>query len=429
MLLSKKIVSNSMWMIFEKIISIFGLIFVTSYVAKYIGPTNFGKISLAATIFTFVQTLTWFGNQEILFKRVSKNPRSGLEYLHYTNKIRKLIFIVITFPLLIWFYFYSDFLTFIFGLATAFSTYFIVQDIYIVYNNGVLKSYINALSNILGLFAALVFRYIVVFFNLDIYYLSIPIVLVSFIPFVLKRYYFNRQIELKVRKIKNKKYNKYYLYAGSALVISTLSISLYTQITNLILVGLESTHALGIYSVAITLGMAWSFINQAVITSVLTKIYKEKSNFETYVMIAKLNCIVLLISLIIILFLWLFGEFVINRLYGDSYKGSYYLLLIISFATLFSGLGTISARFIIKQEGYSYISKKMLGMAFASIPIAYGMIFLFGLKGAAYSIFLIEFLSLTIFNYFYQNGIIFKIHLFPFFKKRLMHSEGENNEY
>lgn len=72
-LLSKKIISNSFWMMFEKLIGIFGLIFVTSYVAKYIGPENFGKIALATTVFTFVQTLTWFGNQEILFKRVSKN--------------------------------------------------------------------------------------------------------------------------------------------------------------------------------------------------------------------------------------------------------------------------------------------------------------------------------------------------------------------
>ena len=65
-ILSKKIISNSLWMMIEKCISIFGLIFVTSYVAKYIGPINFGKIALAATLFGFVQTLTWFGNQEIL---------------------------------------------------------------------------------------------------------------------------------------------------------------------------------------------------------------------------------------------------------------------------------------------------------------------------------------------------------------------------
>lgn len=42
--LRNKVLSNSIWMILEKVISIFGLIFVTSYVAKYIGPANYGNI-------------------------------------------------------------------------------------------------------------------------------------------------------------------------------------------------------------------------------------------------------------------------------------------------------------------------------------------------------------------------------------------------
>lgn len=35
--LNKKILSNSIWMMSEKIITLFGLIFVTSFVAKYVG--------------------------------------------------------------------------------------------------------------------------------------------------------------------------------------------------------------------------------------------------------------------------------------------------------------------------------------------------------------------------------------------------------
>ena len=131
-ILSKKIISNSLWMMLEKFIGIFGLIFVTSYVAKYIGPSNFGKIALVATLFSFVQTLTWFGNQEILFKRVSKNENSGLQYLFSTQNLRKLLFLFFTIPVLLSLYFYADFLTVVFGIATAFATYFITQDIYAI---------------------------------------------------------------------------------------------------------------------------------------------------------------------------------------------------------------------------------------------------------------------------------------------------------
>ena len=56
-----KIFLNSIWIILEKLIALFGLIFVTSFVAKYIGPESFGKLSFATTIFAVVQTLAIWG--------------------------------------------------------------------------------------------------------------------------------------------------------------------------------------------------------------------------------------------------------------------------------------------------------------------------------------------------------------------------------
>lgn len=414
---SGKIVSNSLWMMLEKVISIFGLIFVTSYVAKYIGPTNFGKIALATTLFTFVQTLTWFGNQEILFKRVSKNHQSGLNYLSNTQKIRFYLFLLMSLPILIGLYIFTDLLTLIFGIATAFATYFITQDIYAVYNNAVLHSYINAIVNMVGLSIALVVRYVIVLFEMEYAYLSIPIVLVTLIPYLLKRYWFNRSLKTPI--LNQQKYRKYYFLAGGSLVISTLAVSFYTQITSLMLAKLTSLKDLGIYAVAVTLGTAWSFINFAVITSVLSKIYREKSHYQSYVMVAKLNLLILAVSLSVVAVLGVFGHWVIETLYGAAYQDAYKLLIILALSTMLSGLGTIAARLMVKEESYTYISKKMLFVALSALPISYGMIYIYGLIGAAYSVFIIELLSLTVFNYFYKDGLIFKIHLFPFFKHSL----------
>ncbi|MGQ0515891.1 hypothetical protein ACT453_31485 [Bacillus sp. D-CC] len=57
--------------------------------AKYLGPSDYGKIALVISIFTLAQTIIWFGNQEVLFKRVSQNQLSGLNYLFATQKIAK----------------------------------------------------------------------------------------------------------------------------------------------------------------------------------------------------------------------------------------------------------------------------------------------------------------------------------------------------
>ena len=417
-ILSKKIISNSLWMMIEKCISIFGLIFVTSYVAKYIGPINFGKIALAATLFGFVQTLTWFGNQEILFKRVSRNPNSGLKYLIGTQNLRRVLFVLCGLPILFGLYFYSDHLTLIFAIATAFAAYFITQDIYAIYNNAVLHSYINAIVNMIGLGVALLTRYLIVLFELNYAFLGIPIILTAFIPFLLKKYIFNKSQQL-LKPISLKYYRKYYFGAGSALVLSTLAITLYTQITSLMLAALTSTHELGIYTVAVTLGMSWSFINASIITSVLSRIYREKNNYQTYVMIAKLNAVIILVSLVVVTILIILGQWIVSLLYGTAYQRAYELIVILGLATLCSSLGTVSARFLVKEESYRYISKKMMCVAISALPISYIMVYMFDLKGAAYSVLIIELLSLTFFNYFYKNGLIFKIHFFPFFKHSL----------
>ncbi|WP_252726307.1 oligosaccharide flippase family protein [Acinetobacter sp. A3] len=416
-ILSKKIISNSLWMMIEKCISIFGLIFVTSYVAKYIGPSNFGKIALAATLFGFVQTLTWFGNQEILFKRVSRNPKSGLKYLIGTQNLRKILFLVCALPILFGLYLYSDFLTLIFGIATAFAAYFITQDVYTIYNNAILHSYINAIVNMIGLGAALLSRYLIVLFEMNYTFLAIPIVITALIPFLLKKYIFNKSQQLKPISLAH--YRKYYFGAGSALVLSTLAVTLYTQVTSLMLAALTSTRELGVYAVAVTLGMSWAFINTSIITSVLSKIYREKSRYQSYMMIAKLNLVIIIISLLMVIMLAIFGQWAVNFLYGNAYQDAYELILILGLATLCSGLGTVAARLLVKEESYRYISRKMIFVAISALPISYIMIYLFELKGAAYSVMIIELLSLTVFNYFYKNGLIFKIHFFPFFKNSL----------
>ena len=71
--MSKKVFSNSLWMMSEKLISIFGLIFVTSFVAKYIGPENFGKLTFVGSIFAIVQTIAMMGIENVIFQKTAKN--------------------------------------------------------------------------------------------------------------------------------------------------------------------------------------------------------------------------------------------------------------------------------------------------------------------------------------------------------------------
>ncbi|HFF4976180.1 TPA: hypothetical protein ACGDK0_003738, partial [Acinetobacter baumannii] len=107
-----------------------------------------------------------------------------------------------------------------------------------------------------------------------------------------------------------------------------------------------------------------------------------------------------------------FGEKIINILYGAEYLKSFNALLIVIFSSMLSSLGIVIAKFMIKDGGYTFLSKKTVLVTLFSIPLSCGLIYYHGLIGAAWSMFIIEFLSLTLFNYFYKKGLVFKIQFF-----------------
>lgn len=395
-------------MISEKSIAIIGLFFVTSYVAKYVGPEVFGIIALATATFQIIQIIAQLGNDNIIFKRVSKKKESGIKLIKSTFLIRTIIYFLISIPTLYYFHSYKNNITFIFSIAICIACYFSSIDIYSIYNNAILKSKINTIANIIGLSIGLILQFIIAYNKLDPIYLTMPIIIVTLIPLSIRFYLFPKIGGIK-RKNKSR-YNRYIFLSGISIVFSTLSVAIYIRINQFMISYLEGEYNLGIYSVAVTLSTAWTFILIAIINSTLPSIFGERNESKAVSITANLNIVVSVISITALAFIYFFGNYFIQLLFGEAYVMASELLVILCFSTIFSSLGTISARFIVRHSGYSFLSKKMFIMALLSIPISYTMIKNFGLKGAAYSVLIIEILSLTIMNYFFKSGIIFNLH-------------------
>lgn len=416
MAIDKKIFSNSAWMVLEKFLGIFGLIFVNAYMAKYIGSENYGKLAFVASLFVFVQTIAWFGAQNVLFKRFSENANSGIRLALASQILRHSLYFVTSFFALSYLWFFSDTLTFVFGLGNFIASYFIISDIFTIYNNSQLNSFVNALTNILGLGMALLLRFFLVFIEAEAYTMIFPIILLALIPYVTRRMYFYTK-NGKVKNAKNNlRYNKYMFFTGGSLVLSTLSIALYTQISNIFLANFSSFADLGVYNVALALGGAWGFINIALITSYFSKIYTTSNGAEDIRYLRQIHGLILSISLIVLLGVVFLGAWFVEKLYGVAFIEAARLLPFIVIATMLSAFGTICYRYMIKFNGYRYLSLKMLLVSMISIPLSYFLIKYYGALGAAFCFVLVELISLTIANYFFNNGSIFRLHLKMFFK-------------
>jgi len=413
----------------EKVISVFGLFFVTSYVAKYIGPELFGTLSLATAIFQIVQIVAQLGGDNIIFKRIAKNEASGVLLMISSSLMRGALYIILSLPVVTYFYLFIGGYALYFSIAVAISCLFLSLDVIAIYNNAILRSKSNTIANAIGLIISLIARYLIALFKLDPVFLSVPIVLASAIPFFIRLYFFNKKnigslTEKLMLNRKSLKYSKYLLFSGVSIVLASVSIAVYTRINQLLISNFLGNKELGLYAAALTLSTSWGFVLTSVTTSFFPSIYAESSDYLAMKKTSSLNRIIFILGTAFCLFIFFFGKAILNLLYGPEFSGAYLPMIILCVATLFSALGTVSYRYIVKYSGFSFLSKKMVFVLILSAPLSMLLVNWAGIVGAAISVVIVEFLSLTIINYFFKEKIVLRMHLMSILNMR---GKGEAN--
>lgn len=405
--LSNPMFSNSLWMMSEKLIAIFGLIFVTSFVAKYIGPENFGKLTFVTSIFAIVQTLSLMGTENVIFQKTAKNRKFGENMIYASRRLRDYIYTSLSVIILCILHFYTDRLTFVFGLATCIAIYFAVHDVYSIYFNAILESKINAYCNVTALIISLIIRYLIALFQFHIEALVIPIILITLIPFLLRKHIYNKKKHSLSIMLPQaiRRYRQYTFSIGRKLLLYSLSVAIFTKTAQLFL-GLESQFDLGIYTVAMTLGNSFYFVLVAIVSSYFTGIYQEKSLEKSHNYVAQLYGVVIVISLAVTIGLYLFGPWVVHALYGSEFIQVTNILWIAGIVTLFSGLSTVAEKYLIKFNAYDYLKRKTFILVLFNVIFTFLMVKFYGLYGGIYAILITEILSVTLFNYFFKNGLI-----------------------
>lgn len=403
-------IRNAAWSILEKVVSAFGLIFVTSFVARYIGPSVFGMLTLAAAIFQVTQILAQLGSDSVVFKRSSRNAQSGARLVSATATLRVSIYLLAALPVLIFFIWGQDRLSVVLFSAACAAALFSAWDAYSIYNGALLRARLNAITNVFGLVVGLALRYCIAALELNPEWLAVPIILTTFIPFIVRRNLFLRQSRPVLNGRNERRYVYYLLSAGGTIALSSISIAVYTRIGQFMVSGILGVRLMGVYAAALTIATSWSFVNASLVNSFFPAIYSERDEKKAVQRAAGLSRAVGVFCIIVTLVFSAFGAQLIEFLYGVEYVGAYVPGIILCASVGISALGTISYRYIIRHSGYRFLSMKMVAVLLVSVAIYYPLVKLHGIVGAAVGVLLTELLSLTVLNYLFKRGIIFNLH-------------------
>ncbi|WP_282071176.1 flippase [Polaribacter atrinae] len=385
-----KYLNNTLWLFMSKILGFFSAIFVGAWVARYLGPETFGLLAYSNSLVALFLPIGMIGLNDIAVKEFV-NAKNNVEIgkILGTAFLMKLFFGLVSFLILILFVFLNkDFLEIRF-LILIFSSFLILQslEVFDFYFQSQVKSKFVVYSRIIAVSISCILKIVLIELNATVAYFAIVIVFEFFITHLFTFLYFNKsKIKVSIFDF-DKNYVLSLLKKSWPLFLSGMMYIVYTKIDQIMVKDILGAKEAGLYAVSISLSEVWYFIPNIIAVSFFPAIlfYKTKDKKIYYKRITNLYSLLFWLAVFLSLFITFFGEWIIEKLYGNSYLQSYKILSIYIWSNIFFFFTTISSKWLVAEGFYMHSFYRNILGAILNIILNIILIHKFGLSGAALS--------------------------------------------
>lgn len=401
----KKAIGNSMWQIAERVISLIFSIIITSIIARYLGVEQYGMLNYIMSIMMLFSSFSRLGMENLTVKAILEKEETEGKILG-TNLFICLIVGIILFILSqITIYtlnpdnMLAQVLGFIIGLGMIVNAFDVIE--YYLQSQMKIKT-----ISIIKLFAEIIsvgLKIITVIFDFGIIGFTLAnlceIVIVSILFWLWYKY--NRKTSFSF----SFKYGIKVLKRCWELAISGLIITLYMKMDQIMLGYMLNNTEIGIYSAANKVANIWQFIPMAIITAFgpMLVLKKQYSKLQYEIAIQRLYDIISIIGISFGIFLSLFGNLILDVLYGEEYKNAIEVLQISIWSGIFSSLGAATSLWLIIENLQKYSLIYAIAGCITNFSLNIWLIPLMGAKGAAIATLI--------------SGVVTNILIFLLFKK------------
>ncbi len=388
----------------EKVIRMVVGLFIGVWVARYLGPEQFGLFSYAQSFVGLFIAISTLGLDAIVMRELIKNESRSAEIIGTAFWMKFFGAFAVLLVLAIAVNFtsndtYTNTLVFIIASATIFQSFNVVDfyfqskvmSKYVVYANMITLFISSIIKVVLLLNEAplIAFVWVVLFDNV--------ILACGLIFFFLKNSKF---------KIQNLKFNKLLavdlLRDSWPLMFSTFIVSIYSQLDQVMLKNMVDSTEVGQYAAAMRLNSVFAFLPGVILASITPAIVSAKQKSEALFLnrLQSLYDLIVLYGIIAVIFILFFADYIIGITFGVEYNESALILKIVVFSNIFAYLGAASSRWYI-NSGFEkkILYRNLFGVIF---NIAGNIILIpyYGAVGAAITTILAQVSANFIFDYF-----------------------------
>ena len=410
----RKYFANTSWLLGERIFRMAVSLFVGIYVARYLGPENYGLLSYANSFVGIFVALATLGLDDVVIRELVKNPEQREELLG-TSFLLKIVgavlmwlVIILTVP-----FTNNDIQTnsfiMIISLGVVFQAFNVidfnfqatVKSKYVVYAQFV-QLIVSSIVKLLLIINEAALIWFVSVYCLDAIILALGLVLT---------YLHNSGKIFSWRW--NFRVAKTLLSDSWPLMFAYMSYLIYAKIDRIMIKEMLEEYSVGIYSAAYVLYEAPLLISLMVAKSVyplLVQYYRENKkkllNFYTI-----LSSYMTLLSYLIVLFFYVFHDGLIQITFGNSFKDSSNILMLLSIGLIPMFNAFLRSSYLTITGNQKIILYTTMLSAILNIILNYFFINIFEVVGAVYATVLTQILSLIVLNIaFIETRVLFFIH-------------------
>ncbi|MDO6548923.1 flippase [Pseudoalteromonas carrageenovora] len=402
----KKIVSNTSWLITDKIVLMAANLLVTVFLARSLGPELYGVFSYILAIVAISAPISALGLNAIVTREIVNEP-AWLNKIISTTLFLRLCAAVLVGVFFVTLILVSNLFTdetqsitlAVLAIGNIFTS-FQVLDFW--FQAKVLAKNVTKMKFLITIFSALLKITVAIFYQ-DIFYIAVIYALEIVIIAIGFIYIYSSSAKSSVFNFKNVDfvYAKKLIKQSSWLILSGIASIIYLKIDQLMLNSMIGPESVGTYAVASRLSEVWYFFANALVITLFPTLLKLKNDSVNYRVKLQSICDALFISaLFLAIFVTIFGGFFIDILFGAPYEQSTTILQWHIWASLFVFMRALASKWLI-AEGLLKFSLLTHGIGAAiNVTANYFLIPIYQGEGAAIA---------TVLSYFSASFLAFFI--------------------
>ena len=383
--MEKKVVKNAAWIIICKIAQALLSLTLTMFTARYLGPSNYGVITYAASVVTFVIPIMQLGLNSTLVMELVHHPDKEGEILGTAIIMSVLsalccIVGIISFSMI--FNSGETETTMVCGLYSVMLVFQAVDLIEYWFQYKYLSKY-SAVVSFFAYVAISLYKIFLLVSRKNIWWFAVSNALdyfiISLVLIMIYKKIGNGRLRWSFLLAKTMfASSKYYIFAG-------LMVTVFAQTDRIMLKIMIGDVQTGYYSAAVNCVGATGFFFAAVIDSmrplILENKQKGKEQYENNVI--QLYSLIVYPAVIVSLLLTIFSKQVVYFLYGKEYFESIKILQILAWYTAFSYYGGAKDVWVLSEGKQKYLVLLNASGAFMNVVLNYILILPFEACGAA----------------------------------------------